>query len=976
MTLRNPTGTPILFEGLCVTFLPSHFVEHAGGGSAQLTVKERTLLYLLDLMKHSDSFEVPPEMTQQGISRAAWFDLRHFSQYIRPLLDDGLVSERRSHVVGIRQRRKVYDLTERGKLKAVQMRERLKAETVQVRGGSGLRETTVGEVLEDARGRASILDILRQSLETGIVEPAAWGPPEAGFLEMVSEAPRVGRFIGRETELEELTRGEGKPRIFIVRGIAGIGKTWLATKACEILRGHQNILWHRVRPWDRPESILARLATFLAALGKPGLRSVLSRGEVGLARRVLRKDLATTESMLVFDDVHVASPEVLSLFGYLKEVIADSSGVRMLVLSRTRLPFYDRSDVVLKGRVAEIELAGLKTSEIQTFLGREVRSLPLLNVGRLLGGHPLLLELARAANRASSDPEYFRDARLFLEEQVYNELSGRERMAMKLASLYSVPVPRAALFVSPDVSQDLVLSLRDKSLLRDVGENRFEVHDTIREFFVGTLTPNERRRLSASAVDYLRSWAAELEESRDFQDRVKCLSNALEIAPPESRPELFEDVGDANLQLGDLPSAVVAYKEALTRAGEAEFVARLHRKTASALGRRGDVTPALEEAERGLAAVGGHISAEEGWLALLKARFLMDQGRGWQEARPLTESALTVFRKLEERRGQVEALVQLALFVVHSFHLNPEGEHEESSIAERLIQEASGISEELGDEGLSLEVRLMLVHYYTQHTAGEAHRAEEHIAAIERVGTTTKEPTVLLMALLLRGWYELEFRAECAVVNTLFQDAIALARKTHDVAALASATAGLALLSFFQGRIAECRTALWRWLHATHRLGVRNLIGVPGRLTTPDEAQWHIAECSLLLEDLAGFHGVERFFRESKPVLNFVNAVRAIGLLLAGHLTESLRLFEEAERYSERQWRVAPGSHLYAHVVYFYHGVVLLAVGHTREGAERISRARQILSDCGLKAHLAVLPEHERRLGEVFRKHLQGRAAP
>ncbi len=947
-----------------------------GRGSAQLTVKERTLLHLLDLMKHSDSFEVPPEMTQQGISRAAWFDLRHFSQYIRPLLDDGLVSERRAHVVGIRQRRKVYDLTERGKIKAVQIRETLKEETVQMRGGSGLRDTTVGEVLEEAGGRASILDILRQSLETGMVEPAAWGPPEENFLEMVSEAPQVGRFIGRETELEELTRREGKPRIFIVRGIAGIGKTWLATKACEALRGHQNILWHRVRPWDRPESILARLATFLSALGKPGLRSVLSRGDVDLARRVLRKDIATSESVLVFDDVHVASPEVMSLFGYLKEVIADSSGVRMLVLSRTRLPFYDRSDVVLKGQIAEIELTGLKTSEIQTLLGREGRSLPLLNVGRMLGGHPLLLELARAATHASSDPEYFNDAHRFLEEQVYNGLSGRERMAMKLASLYSVPVPRAALFVSPGVSHDLVLSILDKSLLRAVGDNRFEVHDTVREFFVGTLTPNERRRLSASAVDYLRSWAAELEESRDFQDRVKCLSNALELAPPKVRLELFEDLGDAQLQLGDLPSALVAYKEALTRAEEAEFVARLHRKVASALGRRGDVAPALEEAERGLAAVRGRISAEGGWLPLLKARFLMDQGRGWQEVRPLTESALAVFRKLRERRGQVEALVQLALFVVHSFHLNPEGEHQESSIAEQLIQEASDTSEVLGDEGLSLEVRLMLVHYYTQHTAGEAGRAERHIAAIERVGTTTNEPTVVLMALLLRGWYELEFRAEFAVANTLLQDAIALARKTHDAAALASATAGFALLSFFQGRIAECRTALWRWLHATRRLGVRNLIGIPGRLTTPDEAQWHIAECSLLLEDVAGFHRVESFFRESKPVLNFVNVVQAIGHLLAGHLTESFRLFEEAERYSERQWRIAPGSHLYAHVVYFYHGVALLAMGHTREGAERINRARQILSGCGLKAHLAVLPEHEQRLCQVFRNHLQGQSSP
>jgi len=50
-------------------------------------------------------------MTQDGLAAAAWVDLRHLAQYVRPLIRDGQVRERMAHVRGARQRRKVYDLT-------------------------------------------------------------------------------------------------------------------------------------------------------------------------------------------------------------------------------------------------------------------------------------------------------------------------------------------------------------------------------------------------------------------------------------------------------------------------------------------------------------------------------------------------------------------------------------------------------------------------------------------------------------------------------------------------------------------------------------------------------------------------------------------------------------------------------------------------------------------------------------------------
>jgi len=85
----------------------------------RLTSKERIVLHLLEYARHAEAAEVPPSMTQEGVTNAAGIDLRHLSQYMHPLIRDGNVRERMAHVTGIRQRRKVYDLTDSGRIIAM-----------------------------------------------------------------------------------------------------------------------------------------------------------------------------------------------------------------------------------------------------------------------------------------------------------------------------------------------------------------------------------------------------------------------------------------------------------------------------------------------------------------------------------------------------------------------------------------------------------------------------------------------------------------------------------------------------------------------------------------------------------------------------------------------------------------------------------------------------------------------------------------
>ena len=127
------------------------------------------MLHLLDYAKYTDAVEVPSEVTQGSIAKAAGFDKRHFSQYVRPLLENGLVERRSAHVKGVLQTQRVYGLTYAGWHKAVGLRDRISSAVVSVMDDQGLRKVTIGDALEEARGTKSILDVVRESIDRGHV---------------------------------------------------------------------------------------------------------------------------------------------------------------------------------------------------------------------------------------------------------------------------------------------------------------------------------------------------------------------------------------------------------------------------------------------------------------------------------------------------------------------------------------------------------------------------------------------------------------------------------------------------------------------------------------------------------------------------------------------------------------------------------------------------------------------------------------
>ena len=88
--------------------------ENSGMDSSKginLTVEERTLLHLYEFHRYHDSFEVPEEVTQLGISRGINIHQKHVPRTIKKLVSKGFSYEKTSRITGLKQKRKAYFLT-------------------------------------------------------------------------------------------------------------------------------------------------------------------------------------------------------------------------------------------------------------------------------------------------------------------------------------------------------------------------------------------------------------------------------------------------------------------------------------------------------------------------------------------------------------------------------------------------------------------------------------------------------------------------------------------------------------------------------------------------------------------------------------------------------------------------------------------------------------------------------------------------
>lgn len=491
-----------------------------------LTVQDRIVLHLMDYQNFSDKYEVPSQVTQRGIGEAIEIAWSNVPRAMKKLVTDGLVEEKSARIKGDKRKKKAYFLTHKGYAQALALKQDLAGRALVMVDGDAHKEVNVGDLAKESGLSFSFLSFVMKISQEGTFDVArakAVGATPAGIVESVDGAPAVRSFVGRDGELSSLLAVIGQGQVAVVWGVAGVGKSTLAAKSLEPLRGKRSIFYTRLRTWSTLGGVLLPFARFLGKLRRTKLLHYISSTKqpaVGDLGSILKEDFDGIDAAVYFDDLQDAPHDLQHFVRLLVEMKADVPNLAIVLISRPLPHIIDRREVAVTKRVVEIKLEGLDKAAARLLVRPEIIASAdeFEEVYKRTGGVPLLLELAQPMTR----PAYTSDAAAFVQNEILKRLSPGAHDMVCLASVYRTTVKRDALYAAPGARPEHLDELVKYDLLQERPDGRYDIHDLVREFVYAKLTPQQLMAYHTSAAEFVAS----SEDPREVLERIHHLDRA------------------------------------------------------------------------------------------------------------------------------------------------------------------------------------------------------------------------------------------------------------------------------------------------------------------------------------------------------------------------------------------------------------------------------------------------------------------
>ncbi|MDB3855624.1 hypothetical protein OAV46_02010 [Euryarchaeota archaeon] len=511
----------------------------ASDARVNVAVSDRIMIHLWEQDHQADHYLVSFEMTRPGIAEVCALHLPNVSRTMRELVTNGLVSEHTRAVRGEDRRQKTWQLTEEGRKESRNRIEKLRLTKVLIRDKKGkLLEIRADEVSTRLQTGLTLLQVLMHAqhegvlnfgdIRFGVIISSEENNNNPGSISLLSGAhstyhirpPETREVHGRSLEKKLIDNWyKSDVPMFVLSGIAGCGKTTLVSFWIDsIISSGEEIqaMYYPCQPWDTSLGIATSLLHRIG-IGSDGdfsdpygvLDSLpLKPGaafNIDLFRRRLIAHLSDEKSLLnskpsdilvILDDVHNIGPEGAHLFGALLQ-IAECTTMRLFLISRTNLAFYDRRDVHTRGRVEELVLTGLSLNEVVEWLNELnlPNNAPAEEIYTATGGHPLAVELLEIYGNT-----LHQDWLRFLDEEILDVLPNDHRELLAFLAVAEKPVPWKILAAASNFDGIPPNNLLERGLMLELDDGMW-LHEALRSRLlreVGTPLEERSRKINQS----------------------------------------------------------------------------------------------------------------------------------------------------------------------------------------------------------------------------------------------------------------------------------------------------------------------------------------------------------------------------------------------------------------------------------------------------------------------------------------------
>ncbi|MEW5759939.1 MAG: tetratricopeptide repeat protein [Candidatus Thermoplasmatota archaeon] len=494
-----------------------------------ITATDKTMLHLMRFYNLRNEITAPINVSQFGIAKKVGIRRTHVSRAVKKLIQMGYLIEKTAHIHGLKRSVKVYFPTEIGLAYARDFYEKLMESIIKVKGLNGaFEEHKLSYII--SKLKMDILDIVRIVETDGMIDYQNLmkeKEEKKRLVYVLEKMPSVSVFFDRERELGKIKKWFWEKPVVIIYGLPGIGKTTLAAKFAIENRNEYNIYWHKIEDWDTSKSVLSSLAEFFDLLGKNSLSNYIKKNkdiELADVSNILKElFLELPKTLLIFDDFHKAyKDKVRKLFSLFISLLINFPGnVKILVLTRELIPFYDVSREEVRRALVEFELRGLDEQSSKKIISAELNDEEFHTIYELTEGNPLLLEIIDAlvpieirsnafSLRSAGIPPLKKDVtflnqklvKRYIHEQILSNLTDNEKKILERVVVHRIPFSSSAFFLEQDENYEIIDGLVAKSILAERDLDLYEMHEFIRAFLYSRATSEQRKKAHLKAVEY------------------------------------------------------------------------------------------------------------------------------------------------------------------------------------------------------------------------------------------------------------------------------------------------------------------------------------------------------------------------------------------------------------------------------------------------------------------------------------------
>ena len=314
---------------------------------------------------------------------------------------------------------------------------------------------------------------------------------------LIGEFPPFVEITGRDKIKQELIEILVTKNKLLLLGMAGIGKSALSRNVAEQLTESYNVRWSTVTKFSDLESIIKTLT------GEKHVPSKFENATKWICQN-FSKDIIVIDEI---QNIHARHHE--SITNFLKELHSSPNSPIVLLISRAPAPI---------SGWPELRLEGLNSTDAAELLDENLSLGVRINISKILGGHPLALQIAGASNDM---PEKSKDVQQFISENILSKMNNDTTKALDELAALSIPISTHLLDLEDEVGD-----LDERALVRWVmGENenspsKIELQHLIRNVRRAQWTIEERKQINLKIANNLSKFSDNWIRSLELYHRI------------------------------------------------------------------------------------------------------------------------------------------------------------------------------------------------------------------------------------------------------------------------------------------------------------------------------------------------------------------------------------------------------------------------------------------------------------------------